>query len=54
MHLNISSLQYHLDKLSYLIDKSKTKSSIIDITESHLNKDIGPLRNIKEFSYCIS
>ena len=24
MHLNISSLQYHLDKLSDLIDKPKT------------------------------
>ena len=40
MHLNISSLQYHLEDLSDLIDKSETKFSVIGITESHLNKDI--------------
>ena len=32
MHLNVSSLQYHLDELSDLIDKSKTKFSVTDIT----------------------
>ena len=46
MHLNISSLQYHLDELSDLIDKSKIKFSVIGITESYLNKDIAPLKNI--------
>ena len=67
MDLNISSLQYYLDELSDLIDKSKTKFSVIGITESHLNKDIAPLRTfktitfsihqqslIKEILYCIS
>ena len=28
MHLNFSSLQYHLDELSHLTDKSKTKFSV--------------------------
>ena len=46
MHLNISSLQYHLDELSDLIDTSKTKFSVIGTIESHLNKDIAPLKNI--------
>ena len=46
MHLNISSLQYQLDELSDLIDKSKTKFSIIGITESCLNKDKAPLKNV--------
>ena len=32
MHLNIASLQYHLDELSDLIDKLKTKFSVIGIT----------------------
>ena len=51
MYLNISSLQYHLDELSDLIDKSKTKFSVIGTTESHLNKDIAPLKNINLQSY---
>ena len=51
IHLNISSLQYHLDKLSNRIDKSKTKFSIIGITENRLNKDIAPLKNIKLQNY---
>ena len=69
MHLNISSSLYHLDELSDLIDKSKAKLSVIGITESRLNKDIAPLKNInlqnfniqhtpteseKGGSYCIS
>ena len=53
MYLNISSLQYHLDELSDLIDKSKTKFSVIGITESHLNKDIAPLNNINLQNYNI-
>ena len=53
MHLNISSLQYHLDKLSYLIDQSKTKFSVTGITESRLNKDIAPLKNINLQNYNI-
>ena len=44
MHLNISSLQYYLDEVSDLIDKSITKFSIIGITESRLNTDIVPLK----------
>ena len=53
MHLNISSLQHHLDELSFLIDKSKTKFSIIGITESCLNKDIARLKNINLQNYSI-
>ena len=53
MHLNISSLQYHLDELSDLIDKSKAKFSIIGLTESRLNKDIAPLKNINLQNYNI-
>ena len=53
MYLNISSLQYHLDEISDLIDKSKTKFSVIGITESHLNKDIAPLNNINLQNYNI-
>ena len=36
MHLNIFSLQYHLDELSDLIGKSEAKFSVIGITESRL------------------
>ena len=46
MHLHGSSLQYHLNELSDLIDKSKMKFSVIAITESCLNKDIAPVKNI--------
>ena len=53
MHLNISSLQCHLDELSDLIDKSKTKFSIIGITESRLNKNVAPLTNINLQNYNI-
>ena len=53
MHLNISSLQYHLDELSDLIDKSETKFSVIGITESRLNKDIALLKNINLQNYNI-
>ena len=53
MHLNISSLQYHLDELSDLIDKSEAKFSIIGITECSLNKDIEPLNNINLHNYNI-
>ena len=53
MQLNISSLQYHLDKRSDLIDKSKTKLNVIGITESRLNKDIAPLKNINLQNYNI-
>ena len=51
MHLHGSSLQYHLNELSDLIDKSKMKFSVIGITESCLNKDIAPLKNIN-FQNC--
>ena len=53
MHLNISSLQYHLDKLRDLIDESKTKFSVIGITESRLNKGITPLNKINLPNYNI-
>ena len=53
MHLNISSLQYYLGELSDLIDKSKTKFSVIGITESRLRKDIAPLKNINIQNYNI-
>ena len=38
MHLNISSLQYHFEELNDLLESSKTKFSIIGITESRLKK----------------
>ena len=53
MHLNISSLQYHLDELSDLIDKSEAKFSVIGITESRLKKGIVPLNNISLHNYNI-
>ena len=53
MHLNISSLQYHLDEFSDLIDKSEAKFSVIVITESRLKKDITPLNNINLPNYNI-
>ena len=53
MHLNISSLQYHVDELSDLIDKSEAKFSVIFITESRLKKDITPLNNINLHIYNI-
>ena len=45
MHLHIPSQQYHLDELSDLIDKSEAEFSVIDITESFLNKEIAPSLN---------
>ena len=53
MHLNISSLQYHLDELSDLIDKSEAKFSVTGITESRLKKDIDFLNNINLHNYNI-
>ena len=53
MHVNISSLKYHLDKLSDLIDKSEAKFGVIGITESRLSKDIAPLNNINLHNYKI-
>ena len=53
MHVNISSLKYHLDKLSDLIDKSEAKFGVIGITESRLSKDIAPLNNINLHNYNI-
>ena len=53
MHLNISSLQYHSDERSDLIDKSEAKFSVIGITESRLKKDIAPLNNINLHNYNI-
>ena len=50
MHLNISSLQYQLDKLSDLADESKTKFSVIGITESRLNKGIAPLNSFPNYN----
>ena len=53
MHLNISSLQSHLDELSAITDKSEAKFSVIGIKESCLNKDIAPVNNINLHNYNI-
>ena len=53
MHVNISSLKYHMDKLSDLIDKSEETFGVIGITESRLSKDIAPLKNINLHNYNI-
>ena len=46
MHPNITSLQYHIDELKDLVDRSKVKFSVIGITESRVSKDKVPLKNI--------
>ena len=53
MHLNISSLQYHFEELNDLLETSKTKFSVIGITESRLKKGITPISNINLQNYKI-
>ena len=53
MHLNISSLQYHMEELSDLIDKSKAKFSVTNLNVSRLNKEIASINNINLQNYNI-
>ena len=53
MHLNISSLQYHFEELNDLLETSKTKFSVIGITESCLKKGVTPISNINLQNYKI-
>ena len=53
MHLNISSLQYHLDELSDFLNKSNIKFSVIGISESQIKKYKPPLSNINLQDYKI-
>ena len=53
MHLNISSLQYHFEELNDLLETSKTKFSVIGITESRLKKGVTPISNINLQNYKI-
>ena len=53
MHLNISSLQYHMEELSDLIEKSKAKFSVTNLNVSRLNKEIASINNINLQNYNI-
>ena len=53
MHLNISSLQYHMEELSDLIDRSKAKFSVTNLNVSRLNKEIASINNINLQNYNI-
>ena len=51
MHLNISSLPYHFDKLSELPNDLTIKFKIIGITESRLRSEKFPLSDINLPNY---
>ena len=51
LHLNISSLQYHFEEFTKLLDTSKTKFSVIGITESRLKEGLTPTTNINLKNY---
>ena len=38
IHMNISSIQYHIDDLRYLVESCPNKPKIIGITECRLKK----------------
>ena len=44
--MNISSLQYHIDDLKYLVENCQTKPKIIGITQCRLRKNRKILSNI--------
>ena len=44
--MNISSLQYHIDDLRYLVESCPNKPKIIGITECRLRKNREVLANI--------
>ena len=46
IHMNISSLQYHIDDLNYLVENCPTKPKIIGITQCRLRKNRTVLSNI--------
>ena len=46
IHMNISSLQYHIDDLRYLVESCPNKPKIIGITECRLRKNREVLSNI--------
>ena len=49
--MNISSLQYHVDDLRYLVESCPNKPKVIGITECRLRKNKEVLSNI--YSYRI-
>ena len=53
VHLNISSLQYHFEKLNDPLETSNTKFSVFGITESCLKKGTKPISNIDLPNYKI-
>ena len=53
MHLNISSLRYHFDEISDLLNKSNIKFSVVGISESWIKKAKPTLRNINLQDYKI-
>ena len=44
VHLNISSISYHIDDLVSLITNCKTKPKVISISESRMRKDRPPFQ----------
>ena len=53
MHLNISSLPYHIDELTNLLNKLNTNFKIIGITESRLTSKKGEINSIELSNYNI-
>ena len=51
LHLNISSLSYHCDDLSSLINYLKVKPKIIEISKCRIKKNKPPLSNIDLTKY---
>ena len=51
MHLNISSLPYHLEELSKLVNDLTIKFKIIGITESRLRSEKSALSDINLPNY---
>ena len=51
IHLNISSLSYHIDELNLFLSQIKHKPKIIAISESKIRKNKEPLSNINITGY---
>ena len=51
--MNISSLQYHIDDLRYLVKSCPNKPKIIDITECRLrkNREVIPNIDLNDYSF---
>ena len=53
LHLNISSLPYHIDNLTHLLKDLNSTFKLIAITESRLTTKTDPKNSVEIPNYCI-